>query len=130
MFSRPECHEIIASNAKSAAFVLWDVGHVFVQMEPDDGTRYNIVCVLNGLDDLIYVGVTNFSTSQGNGIYGYARNSFSHPTYVAEKTGIKAGGSVNVMADFINCLKNELNVLCDEDPELPLVEEVVQGGRS
>lgn len=108
LFSHPECHRIIRQYAMMAAGVVIDVGHAFVKLEPGDATRYDLVVVYNQINSLIYVGCSNFATSHGNGIYGYALDSFTVPNYVAEKSGISAEGSTAVVADFINLLKEEL----------------------
>lgn len=114
LFSRPECHKSIRQYAILAASVVYDVGHAFTKLEPGDGTRYDFVIVYNMIENKLYVGVSNFSQSQGNGIFGYTMERvITFPSYVSEKSGIQSS-SANVVADFINCLRDELKNLDKE----------------
>lgn len=107
MFSRDDSHEAIRLAAEHVSDVLHDHGYSIHVFEPNDGTRYEVLCALNGLNRLVYVGLTNF-VSVGNGIYGYSLDSFTVPEYFMEKSGMKSLGSARVMCDFINCLKDNL----------------------
>lgn len=114
-FSDEHLRASIAFHAKDIAETLIDYGYALRNIEPGDATRYEVLCALNGLDRLVYVAVVNFSSSSGNGMYGYNLDSFSVPEYVMEKSGIRARGSANVMADLINEIKVHLHKL-DAEP--------------